>query len=342
MAPVESAKTSPTSRTGSSERVGHSCVSNQLTVCPGSSRSSSLKPSFCTPWAMSGSWGRSTVVSRPRSASERTSKWSGWRCVITTKSGAGMPFLSTVRSGHEETAPPSNGSSSTGSTRRTASRVSRSSVAWPINVQRTLARYVRGGQTPRPGGVGLLPAVMEGTGTGLGREESIALCGEDEVALGQAVDLVRPDLHHHLPPGELQVRVVALLLGHGADAVDESQRALEVPQLVHLAQVMVVHGLPTRLELAEQLRERLGTERRHASAAGYALLVRKRHGGRSVALRARCQQPSRPVGAALLRRDALVHDHYSSPRTATMLKSPFSVSSTASSMGRQQTEQSST
>src|SRR5712691_1580037 len=125
------------------------------------------------------------------------------------------------------------------------------------------------------------PCRRQGSGTpggGLGRKEPIALRGEDEVALGQAVDLVRPDLHHHLPPGELQVGVVPLLLGHGADAVDEGQRALEVPKLVRLAQVLVAHGLPTRLELAEQFRDPLGADRRHASAAGYALLVGERHG----------------------------------------------------------------
>ena len=44
----------------------------------------------------------------------------------------------------------------------------------------------------------------------------VHLCREDEIALREAINLVGPDFHPHLPPGQLEVGVVSLLLGEGA------------------------------------------------------------------------------------------------------------------------------
>src|SRR5678815_5606432 len=57
----------------------------------------------------------------------------------------------------------------------------------------------------------------EATSTDAG-EGAIAFGCEYEIALGQAVDLVRPDFYADLAPGEMQVGMVVLLLGDGTDA----------------------------------------------------------------------------------------------------------------------------
>src|SRR5687768_7182848 len=58
--------------------------------------------------------------------------------------------------------------------------------------------------------------------------QPVGLRREDEVALGQAVDLVRPDLDQYLAPGEVEVGVVVLLLGQLAHAGGEVERLPEV------------------------------------------------------------------------------------------------------------------
>ena len=56
----------------------------------------------------------------------------------------------------------------------------------------------------------------------------LCLGGQIEVALGQSVDLVRPDLHFTLSPGQIKIRVMPLGVRHGADFVDKRERLSKV------------------------------------------------------------------------------------------------------------------
>jgi hypothetical protein len=56
----------------------------------------------------------------------------------------------------------------------------------------------------------------------------VYLRGQDEIAFGEAVDLVRPDLGPHVAPAQVDVRVVPLLFGQLADTVREVERRSEV------------------------------------------------------------------------------------------------------------------
>src|SRR5262245_525696 len=97
--------------------------------------------------------------------------------------------------------------------------------------------------------------------------EHVTLGGEHEVTFGEAIDLVRPDVDANLAPREVDVGVVVLLFGHGADAVYESERLLEVGELVRLRKMVVVDSVPV-VELPEVLFHLRWRERRHATAAG--------------------------------------------------------------------------
>src|SRR5690242_7810346 len=94
------------------------------------------------------------------------------------------------------------------------------------------------------------------TGSERGRDEMpddlerrVGLGGEDEVALDETVDLVRPDRELHLAPGEINVGVVPLLLGHLADAVGEVERLAKIFKLIFLFQMMLVDDVPAAAEL---------------------------------------------------------------------------------------------
>ena len=53
-----------------------------------------------------------------------------------------------------------------------------------------------------------------GAGTEAERlKRGVSLCGEDKIALRQAVDLVRPESDLHFTPREIDIGVVALSLG---------------------------------------------------------------------------------------------------------------------------------
>src|ERR1043165_4246475 len=63
-------------------------------------------------------------------------------------------------------------------------------------------------------------------------ERAVGLGGEKEVALGEAVDLVRPDFHGAAAPAHVQIRVMALLFRDVAHVVGELHRRRKVPELV--------------------------------------------------------------------------------------------------------------
>ena len=70
--------------------------------------------------------------------------------------------------------------------------------------------------------------------------EPLNLGRHDEVTLREAVDLVGPELNADLAPSEINIRVMALLLGQFADPVGEFQRFAEILELVRAVEVMPV------------------------------------------------------------------------------------------------------
>src|SRR6266568_139159 len=124
-------------------------------------------------------------------------------------------------------------------------------------------------ETPRPG----RPSASS---PARGSREMVALRCEDEIALGQSIDLVGPDLHDDLPPREVKIRMMALLLGHRAYAIDERKRRLEVRELEGLGQMMIPRRLPA-FDLREQVRDLVGRQGRHPTPARHTVLFVKFH-----------------------------------------------------------------
>src|SRR5258706_15737772 len=93
-----------------------------------------------------------------------------------------------------------------------------------------------------------------------GRLVLVDLRGEDEVALGQAVDLVRPDRHAHLSIRQIDVGVMPLLFGNSTDLVREGQGTLEILERERLLDVVIVDDRPA-VNLGRQRVTGLGAER---------------------------------------------------------------------------------
>ena len=70
--------------------------------------------------------------------------------------------------------------------------------------------------------------------------DAIDARGQDAVGLRQPVDLVRVDRDGDAAPSQLEIGVVVLRLGLGADRIDEGEGHLEVGE-GELAAQMVVH-----------------------------------------------------------------------------------------------------
>ena len=76
------------------------------------------------------------------------------------------------------------------------------------------------------------------------RLQLVDLRGQDEIAFGQAVDLVRPDGYLGVSPTETDVRMVPLRFGKFAYLIDELLCFAEVENFVELLQVVFVHNFP--------------------------------------------------------------------------------------------------
>ncbi len=98
----------------------------------------------------------------------------------------------------------------------------------------------------------------------------------DEIALGQAVDLVRVNRHFRFAPGQQNVGVVALLLRDCAGTVHKGERFLKIGEFKRLVQMMLSDYLPIGQLIFERV-QRSAFERENAAAAGNARLVGKRH-----------------------------------------------------------------
>ena len=103
-------------------------------------------------------------------------------------------------------------------------------------------------------------------------EQSVNLCGHDEVALGEAVDLVRPKRDFGFAPGEQNVGMMPLLFGQSAQAIHEIERLLEIGKGERASDVVLVDHAPVGDDFVQRL-EVLAFERRHAAAAGDTFLV---------------------------------------------------------------------
>ena len=107
----------------------------------------------------------------------------------------------------------------------------------------------------------------------LGLSELVDFCGQDEIALRQAVDLVRPGRDSDSSPGQRDVWVVTLLLREFAYAVYEFQSFPKVGKREGLRDVVFFDDVPAVHLLFEGSKLRT-LERGDASSAWHACLGR--------------------------------------------------------------------
>jgi hypothetical protein len=74
--------------------------------------------------------------------------------------------------------------------------------------------------------------------------EGVYLGRENKIALRETVNLVRPDGDFCAAPAEADVRVMALIFGQLAHAINEVQRCTKIPERVRFEQVMFAHYVP--------------------------------------------------------------------------------------------------
>src|SRR5437870_170759 len=80
---------------------------------------------------------------------------------------------------------------------------------------------------------------------------------EDEVAFGEAVDLVGPNRDFDPAPGQVNVRMMTLLFGEFADLVGKGERLKKIFEREFLLQMMPVDDLPAIAKLLQQVGQRL-------------------------------------------------------------------------------------
>src|SRR6185437_7135538 len=95
--------------------------------------------------------------------------------------------------------------------------------------------------------------------------EFVDLRGQDEVTLGQSIDLVCPDRDLGVAPAKTNVRMMSLLFSEVTDAIYEFLRLTEVRESITLFQMMTVHYFPT-IQLRQELRDFFFVQRRHTTA----------------------------------------------------------------------------
>src|ERR1035437_7419359 len=100
--------------------------------------------------------------------------------------------------------------------------------------------------------------------------QSVDFGGKNKIALGQAVDLVGPNLDFDLAPRQVQVGMVPLLFGNRAHAVDKVQGRPEIGEPVRLRQMMLIHHLPAG-QLRQHFPQLLAFEWRDATPARHAM-----------------------------------------------------------------------
>ena len=94
----------------------------------------------------------------------------------------------------------------------------------------------------------------------------VDLCGQDEIALRQTVNFVRPGRDLDFSPAKEDVRMVSLLFRKLTYAVYEREGSAKVQKLEGLRDVMFFDDVPA-VHLHLQRGEFLTLERRHSSSA---------------------------------------------------------------------------
>src|SRR5580700_8991707 len=103
-------------------------------------------------------------------------------------------------------------------------------------------------------------------------EQPVNLRSHDEVTLGKAVDLMRPEGDFGFAPSQQNVGMMPLLLGQRAYTIHEIERLLKIGKGEGASDVMLFYHTPLGDDLVERF-EFLALERRHAATAGDAFLV---------------------------------------------------------------------
>ncbi len=108
----------------------------------------------------------------------------------------------------------------------------------------------------------------------LGFVELVDFCSQDEIALRQTVDLMRPGRDHNSSPGKKDVWVVPLLLGKLTYAIYKPEGSAKVGKLKGLRDVMFFDDVPP-IDLLLKYGKILALERGHPSTARNACFGRK-------------------------------------------------------------------
>src|SRR5207249_1078625 len=98
-----------------------------------------------------------------------------------------------------------------------------------------------------------------------------------EIAFGQAVNLVGPELDLALPPGQIQIRMMPLRLRDRSDLVHEGQRLGEILERIEPLQVPLFVQLPAALQLLQHSLCLGSFHGRNTTPARYAFVVRETH-----------------------------------------------------------------
>ena len=98
-----------------------------------------------------------------------------------------------------------------------------------------------------------------------GYVEFVGFGGEDKIAFVQSLDLVSPDLQFDLAPCQIDVRVMALLLGQFAYLVYKIQGRAKIFELVQLLKVVLFDDLPATCEFGQQRRKCVALQRLDAA-----------------------------------------------------------------------------
>src|SRR5687767_12430399 len=117
----------------------------------------------------------------------------------------------------------------------------------------------------------------------------VGLRGHIEVALGQSIDLVGPDLYLAFSPGQVQIRMMAFRLRHRPDLVDKRECLRKVFERIEPLEMAFGVLRPAPAQLFEKRLDPILRKRRDATPARDAFIVRKTHDilleGRSLHIR---------------------------------------------------------
>ena len=103
----------------------------------------------------------------------------------------------------------------------------------------------------------------------LGLRNFINFRGKNEVALGEPIDLVRPDGYRNIAPTQKNVGMMALFLGDCSYCLHKLETADEVGKAIALRDVVLIYDLPV-LHLPSQRGQLFAFEWRNSALARHA------------------------------------------------------------------------